>query len=133
MDITHKRKWQVRLAAVLIFVLGFAAGALTLNAYKRWRGAHAEVSRQDRFTRMLDSLNLNADQKTQVQQILGDARQQLQGLRKESEPKVVAIRQQADEKLQKVLTAQQWTQFQQERDKMRSRDRRGREDASSSP
>lgn len=133
MDITHKRKWQVRLAAVLIFVLGFAAGALTLNAYKRWRGAHAEVSRQDRFTRMLDSLNLNADQKTQVQQILGDARQQLQGLRKESEPKVVAIRQQADEKLQKVLTPQQWTQFQQERDKMRSRDRRGREDASSTP
>jgi Spy/CpxP family protein refolding chaperone len=133
MDIANKRKWQVRLAAVLIFVLGFAAGALTLNAYKRWRGARAEVSRQDRFTRMLDSLNLNADQKTQVQQILGDARQQLQGLRKESEPKVVAIRQQADEKLQKVLTPQQWTQFQQERDKMHGRDRRGREDASSSP
>ena len=133
MDITNKRKWQVRLAAVLIFVLGFAAGALTLNAYKRWRGAHAEVSRQDRFTRMLDSLNLNADQKTQVQQIIGDARQQLQALRKESEPKVATIRQQADEKLQKVLTPQQWTQFQQERDKLRSRDRRGREDASSSP
>jgi len=133
MDITNKRKWQVRLAAVLIFVLGFAAGALTLNAYKRWRGARAEVSRQDRFARMLDSLNLNADQKTQVQQILGDARQQLQALRKESEPKVATIRQQADEKLQKVLTPQQWTQFQQERDKMRSRDRRGRADASSSP
>jgi len=133
MDITNKRKWQVRLAAVLIFVLGFAAGALALNGYKRWRGSHAEVSRQDRFTHMLDSLNLNADQKTQVQQILGDARQQLQALRKESEPKVVAIRQQADEKLQKVLTPQQWTQFQQERDKMRGRDRRGREDAPSSP
>lgn len=45
---------------------------------------------------MLDSLNLNADQKTQVEQIVGDVRQQLQALRKEAEPKVSAIRQQAD-------------------------------------
>ena len=36
MDTTTKSKWQVRLAAILIFVLGFAAGALALNAYKRW-------------------------------------------------------------------------------------------------
>jgi Spy/CpxP family protein refolding chaperone len=133
MDITTKRKWQVRLAAILIFVLGFAAGALALNAYKRWRGTHAEVSRQDRFTHILDSLNLSADQKTQVRQIIGDTRQQLQALRKESEPRVEEIRKQADERMQKVLTPEQWKQFQQERDKMRGRDRRGRENASSSP
>ncbi len=36
MDTTTKSKWQVRLAAVLIFVLGFAAGALALNAYKKY-------------------------------------------------------------------------------------------------
>ena len=44
MDITTKRKWQVRLAAVLIFLLGFAAGALALNAYKRW--GRTAVARQ---------------------------------------------------------------------------------------
>ena len=129
MDVTNKRKWQVRLAAILIFVLGFAAGALALNGYKRWRGARAEVSRQDRFAHMLDSLNLNADQKTQVQQIVSDTRQQLQALRKESEPRVTEIRKQADDRMQKVLTPDQWKQFQQERDKLRSRDRRGRENA----
>ena len=132
MDIANKRKWQVRLAALLIFLLGFAAGALALNAYKRWSRNGAEVSRQDRFERMLDSLQLTADQKTQVHQILGDTREQLMALRKESEPRVGEIRKQADERLQKVLSPEQWKQFQQERDKMRSRERRGR-DSSATP
>ena len=39
-----------------------------------------------------------------------------------------AVRQQADERLQKVLTPEQWKQFQQERDEMRSRERQGRPD-----
>jgi Spy/CpxP family protein refolding chaperone len=133
MDISNKSKWQVRVAAIVIFVLGFAAGALALNAYKRWNRSGAEAARQNRFEHMLDALQLNADQKTQVHQILGDARQQLQALRKESEPRVGEIRQQADERLQKVLTPDQWKQFQQERDKMRNRDRRGRETLSGNP
>lgn len=132
MDSTNKKKWQVRLAAILIFLLGFAAGALALNAYKRWSRSNV-VSRQDRFERMLDSLQLSAEQKTQVHQILGDTRVQLQALRKESEPRVAEIRRQADDRLQKVLTPEQWKQFEQERDKLRTRDRRGRENASSTP
>lgn len=133
MDTVNKSKWQVRVAAIVIFLLGFAAGALALNAYQRWNRSGAEASRRNGFEHMLDTLQLNADQKTQVHQILGDTRQQLQALRKESEPRVAEIRQQADEKLQKVLTPQQWTQFQQERDKMRGRGRRGREDSSGTP
>lgn len=125
MDTTNKSKWQVRLAALLIFVLGFAAGALALNAYKRL-GRTGGDSRQARFEKMLNSLQLSAEQKTQVDQILGDTRQQLQTLRKESEPRFADIRRQADERLQKVLTPEQWKQFQQEREKMRGRDRRGR-------
>ena len=77
---------------------------------------------------MIDSLHLNADQKTQVDQILSDTRTQLQALRKESEPRVNEIRRQADERLQKILTPDQWKQFEQERDKLRSnRDRRDRD------
>ena len=133
MDITNRNKWQVRLAAIVIFLLGFAAGALTLNAYKRWSRSGVEASRQDRFERMLDTLQLNADQKTQVHQILDDTREQLQALRKESEPRVNELRQQTDERLQKVLTPDQWKQFQQERDKLRGRGRRGRENWSGTP
>jgi Spy/CpxP family protein refolding chaperone len=126
MDITNKRNWQVRLAALLIFLLGFAAGALALNVYKRWGRAGALVSRQERFERMIDSLQLTPEQKTQVDQILSDTRTQLQTLRKESEPRVSDIRKQADERLQKILTAEQWKQFEQEREKMRGREHRGR-------
>jgi Spy/CpxP family protein refolding chaperone len=124
MDSTTKGKWQVRAAAVLIFVLGFAAGSLALNVYKRWARPGDSV-RQNRFERMLDDLQLNADQKAQVHQILGDTRSQLQAVRKESEPRFAEIRRQADERLQQVLTPEQWTKFQQQRDAMRSRGRRG--------
>jgi Spy/CpxP family protein refolding chaperone len=124
MDSTNKNKWQVRAAAVVIFVLGFAAGSLALNVYKRW-ARPGESLRQNRFERMLDELQLNADQKTQVHQILGDTRTQLQAIRKESEPRVAEIRRQADERLQKVLTPEQWKKFQQEREAMRNRGRRG--------
>lgn len=125
MDTTNS-KWQVRVAAIVIFTLGFAAGALALNAYKRWGRTSTEASRQDRFEQMLDRLQLSADQKSQVHQIVGDTRAQLQSLRKESEPRFEEIRRQADERLQKVLSPEQWKQFQQERDEMRSRSRRSR-------
>ena len=125
MDIISKSKWQIRVAALLIFVLGVAAGALALNGYQRWSRSRAEGTRQQRFERMLDRLQLNADQKTQVHQILAETRDQLQNLRKESEPRFDAIRTQADERLQKVLTPEQWKQFQQERDRNRGRERRG--------
>ena len=119
MDNTSRNKWQVRGAAILIFVLGFAAGMLALGAYRAW--ARRPAAAADRFNQMATKLQLNADQKTKVQQIFGDARQQLQGLRKESEPRVNEIRQQTDQKLQQVLTPAQWNQFQQMRDEMRAR------------
>ena len=119
MDNTSRNKWQVRGAAILIFVLGVAAGMLALGAYRAW--ARRPAAPADRFNQMAAKLQLNADQKTKVQQIFGDARQQLQGLRKESEPRVNEIRQQTDQKLQEVLTPAQWSQFQQVRDEMRAR------------
>ena len=133
MDTLNKSKWQIRVAAIVIFLLGFAAGALALNAYKRWDRSGAEASRRDGFERMLESLQLYADQEKQIHQILSDTRQQLHALRKESEPRVGEIRRQADERLQKVLTPDQWKQFQQEREKTRGRDRRGRGNRSATP
>lgn len=131
MDRNSKNRWQLRAVAVIIFALGFVAGALTLNAYRVW--SRGQVSRQDRFEQMSERLKLNNEQKTQVQQILADTREQLQTLRKESEPKVKEIRQQADERLQKVLTPEQWQQFQQMRDEERGRGRRSRESSGNNP
>ena len=123
MDKTARSKWQVRIAAVMIFMLGFVAGALALNAYRAWARNRPQV---DRLEQMATRLQLDADQKTKVQQIFSDTRQQLQALRKESEPRVSEIRQQTDQRLQQVLTVDQWQKFQQMRGEMR--DRRGRGD-----
>ena len=75
----------------------------------------------DRFAQLSTRLQLNPDQQTKVKQIFGDTRQQLQNLRKESEPRVNDIRQQADQRLQQVLTPEQWQRFQQMRNEMRGR------------
>lgn len=126
MDTNRKSKWQVRLAVLMVFILGCAAGALGLNGYQKWSRARAQSTRHERFEQMLNRLQLSNEQRTQVHQILSESREQLQTVRKESEPRFETIRQQADERLQKVLSPDQWRQFQQERDANRGRGRRGR-------
>ncbi len=125
-----KNKWQVRVAVVVIFLLGFAAGILALNIYRGWVRAAGPGRGEDRFEQMSARLQLNADQKTKMQQVLADTREQLRGLRKDSEPRVNEIRKQADQRLQQILTPDQWQRFQQIRDEMRGRrGRGGRDDA----
>jgi Spy/CpxP family protein refolding chaperone len=126
MDYTAKNKWLVRGAAVIIFVLGFTAGILALNVYRGWaRGAGP--GREDMFEQMSTRLQLNAEQKTKVQQVFNDTREQLRALRKESQPRVNDIRQQTDQRLQQILTADQWQRFQQMRDERMRRGRDGTE------
>lgn len=108
----------------MIFVLGFAAGILALNVYRGWVRAAGPERGEDRFEQMSTRLQLNADQKTKMQQVLGDTREQLRALRKESEPRVGEIRKQTDLRVQQILTPDQWQRFQQMRDEMRARRQR---------
>ena len=117
-----KNRWQVRGAAVFIFVLGFAAGVLALNAYHGWV---ARTSPRDRVDQLSEQLQLSADQKAKVRQIFSETREQLRALRKDAEPKVSEIRTLADGKMQQVLTPEQWKQFQTMRDDMRQKRGRG--------
>lgn len=113
-----KNRWQVRVAAAVIFVLGFTAGILALNVY---RGLVRADAPRDRIEQLSERLNLTPDQKTKVQQIFSDTREQLRALRRESEPRVTEIRRQADEQMQQVLSPEQWQQFQTVRNEMRER------------
>ena len=123
MDNVTKNRWQVRVAAVIIFVLGFTAGILALNVY---RGVLRGGGQGNRFDELSDRLKLSADQKTKVQEIFNDTREQLQSVRRETEPRMEEIRRQADGRLQTVLTPEQWQQFQKMRDERRRRGGRGR-------
>jgi protein CpxP len=127
MDRAKKNSWLVRAAALVIFLLGFAAGALAPSAYRAWVRDDRKGRGRDGFEQMSERLKLTPEQKAQVQQIFGETRTQLEALRKESEPRFKEIRGQADERLQKVLTPEQWQQFQQSREEGRRRGgRRGR-------
>ena len=118
MNNVTKNRWQVRIAALIIFVLGFTAGILALNVYRRVRPFGG-----NRMDELSERLNLTADQKTRVQEIFSDTREQIRATRREMEPKMDEIRRQADGRLQTVLTPEQWQQFQRMRDQ---RERRGR-------
>jgi protein CpxP len=122
MNNVARNKWQVRVAAAIIFVLGFTAGILALNVY---RGLSRNGRPDRRFEELSERLKLTADQKTKVQEIFGDTREQLRALRRESEPKVEEIRRQADGRLQTVLTPEQWQQFQKIRDQRQQWRERG--------
>ena len=125
MDRLRKGSWLVRAAALVIFLLGFAAGALAPIAYRAWvRGNRQE--RPDRFEKMSEDLKLSPEQQEQVKQIFGETRNRLEALRKESEPRFEEIRRDADERLKQVLTPEQWEQFSKSRDEGRGRGRRNR-------
>ena len=119
MNIVTKNRWQVRIATGLIFVLGFVAGILALNVYRGL--AHRGGPPGNRMEMLAERLQLNEEQKTKVQEIFSDTRQELRALRKESEPRMDEIRRRADGRLQTVLTPEQWQKFQTVREEMRSR------------
>jgi len=119
MNNVTKNRWQVRIAATIIFVLGFTAGILALNVYRGW-GSRGGGNRMDELS---ERLQLTADQKTKVQEIFNDTREQLRAVRRETEPRMEEIRRQADGRLQTVLTPDQWERFQRLREE---RGRRGR-------
>lgn len=116
MDSRAKGNWQVRLAILLVFVVGFLAGGLAMNLY-RSRQAPPRGGGRGAFEQMLDRLNLTQDQRTQVSEIFADARKQLSELRNESEPRFREVRKNTDERLRSVLTPEQWEQFQQMTDR----------------
>ncbi len=130
MENRDKNKWQVRLAVLSVFVIGFIAGALAMNIYRGRQWSPSSADRRGRFEQIVDQLNLTPDQRAQVKVIFDDARAQVMDLRKQSEPKFKEVRERTDEHLKTVLTPEQWEQFQQLMNEARqrrhhSRDARG--------
>lgn len=123
MNAENKGKWQIRLATLSIFLLGFLAGAFALNAYYLWFGGNRQASRQEKFQEVFNKLDLDETQKADVQKVFGETREKIQKMRQDSEPRFQEIRAQSDDQLQKILNAEQWQKFQQEREKMMQNDK----------
>ena len=117
MDKENSFNWKVRFATLSIFLLGFIAGALALNAYHVWFSPATTTTKQQRFEKIFDQLNLNDGQKADVQKIMGETREEFKNL--PPNPEVETIRNRADEKIKKVFTPEQWQNFQKLRDDFR--------------
>lgn len=127
MEDNRKRKWQIRAAVLAIFLLGFLAGALTLNIYDQQRSSFPRgFGGRERYEQMVTRLNLTTEQRTQVDQIIKDARARMIEIRRQSEPGIREVRQQTDERLKAVLTPEQWSQWQRMTSEMRERRRQER-------
>lgn len=129
MNSENKSKWQIRLATLSIFLIGFIAGALALNAYQVWVGASGQMSKHKKYDQIFNQLDLTEAQRAEVQKIVGETREQLQKMREESEPRVQEIRGRADEKMRQILTPEQWQKFQQLRENMREADKHAKKSA----
>ena len=124
MEENSKRKWQIRAAVALIFLLGFLAGALVLNIYHRRQSARPFGA--GRYERIIESLDLTPEQKAQVEQVMNDARARMIEIRKQSSPRFREVRQQTDERLKTILTPEQWSQWQRMTSEMSGRRQGGR-------
>ncbi|HJQ26265.1 MAG TPA: hypothetical protein VKA60_20295 [Blastocatellia bacterium] len=110
---------KARLVIVAVFVIGFAAGALSLNLYQRLTSSRSTpVDPHDRagviIQRMDEKVSLSDAQKTQIRQILensrekyGEIRKEIDPLMKKYEPQFDAVRQQTRNEIRAVLNDEQ--------------------------
>jgi Spy/CpxP family protein refolding chaperone len=110
-----RNRWQVIAASIAVFVLGVLAGAFSLHLYGSRHRVESEHGPQ--IKRIIDNLNLNAEQKAQVEVIFNDTRNRLRDIKRESQPKFDEVRRNGRAKLQTVLTPEQWKQLE-EREKL---------------
>ncbi len=108
---------KVRIAFLSIFLLGFAAGALSLTAYHRRVEAGRQSTWTGRFDReryvkqMTDAVGIRSDQMGALNAILDQTREEFLGLRERLNPQFDGIRQRARNRIRGILDAEQQARF----------------------
>jgi hypothetical protein len=138
---TSSSQAKARLLIVAVFVIGFAAGALSLNLYQKFTSGGADkVDPRDRaglfIQRMDEKMSLSKAQKDQIRQILdnndekyNEIRKRMEPFVKDFEPQFDAVRQQSRNAIRAVLTDKQLPQFEkmvEERDRIQQEEREKR-------
>ena len=125
---------KARILIAAVFIIGFAAGALSLNLYQKFT-ATAPVDPRDRtgviIQRMDEKVSLSGPQKDQIRQILDSSRDKYNEIRWRMEPCTKdftkdfdAVRQQSRNEIRAVLTDKQLPEFEkmtEEQDRERER------------
>jgi hypothetical protein len=105
---------RARLIIVSVFVIGFVAGALSINLFERVTGfgAPSQENPPDHyFKKLKQTLNLDQNQQDQIKAIIFNTYNEYQEIGKEVDPKLNVARQNCRDKIRAVLTTDQLPKF----------------------
>lgn len=128
---------KARLIVIAVFVIGFAAGALSLNLYQRLTSPASPNNSDDRAGVLIQKMNqrmdLTSDQQTRIREILtgtmkkyGELRKEMEPRIKDFEPRFNAVRQQQRGEIRALLDEKQLPKFEemvQEQDRLREQEK----------
>jgi hypothetical protein len=100
----------------LVFALGLASGALGLRLYEQSRGTSGDrrwghFDRERYVSRVTQELQLNADQRKELDRILDDTRDEFAKLRETIQPRVGEIKERTRARIRQMLTPDQQQRF----------------------
>jgi len=132
---------KARLIVVSVFVIGFAAGALSLNLYQQLTSSDSKKTEPRGGTEVLlkkmnDEVGLSSDQQEQIKKILDETNDKYREIRKEIdpvlkpyEPRFNAVRQESRDRIRALLSPEQLPKYEkmvEKHDKMREQEREQR-------
>ena len=108
---------KIQLAFLIIFLLGFAAGALSLMGYYRRvetvrRSALTGRFDRERYVKQLtEAVGLLPEQKGRLDAILDETREEFLALKKRLEPQFDELRERARTRIRSILNPEQQARF----------------------
>ena len=137
MESSTNSRSKARMIVVTVFVIGFAAGALSLNLYQQLNPSSKNNGPRGGpeylIKRLNDEVGLKSDQQDQIKQILDETQEKYRAVRKEMEPAVKgfepkfnAVREESRNRIRALLTAEQLPKYEDmvnKHDRMREQER----------
>jgi hypothetical protein len=137
MESKSNSRTKARLIVLAVFVIGFAAGALSLNLYQRLTtnsSPERETGGNLYIVNKIDEkVGLSTEQEAQIKAILdernkkfGEIKKEIEPLVKPFEPRFDALRQEARDRIRSVMTEAQragYEELLQEQDRRREKER----------
>jgi Spy/CpxP family protein refolding chaperone len=134
---SSKNQSKARLIVVSVFVIGFAAGALSLNLYQQLTSSPNKGGPRGGaeflIKRMNEEVGLASDQQDQIKKILDETSDKYRELRKEMdpaiknfEPRFNAVREESRNRIRALLTPEQLPKYEEmvnKHDRMREQER----------
>lgn len=108
---------KVGFAFLVIFLLGFAAGALSLSAYQRRVDSAHQATWTGKFNReryvreLTEAVRLQPEQMGALDAILDGTREEFLALRRRLQPQFEEVRQRARQRIRGILNADQHPRF----------------------